>query len=122
MKVLKYLLLASPLLVPALTCAASFGALQMASPVTVNRLYQGYSDATFVTFTGSTLTGCPNNGGYLRPTWLAANGVLNHETADRMLSVLLTAKAQDLELEVRYRVNSSGTGWDTCSIDGIYLY
>ena len=101
---------------------ASFGSTVVVSPVTVSRIYQG-TGLTYVTFSGTTLPGCANNGGYLRPTWASANGgAVDHEMANRMLAVLLAGKAQDLSMEVRFRVNSAGTGWDSCSIDGLYLF
>lgn len=103
--------------------AATFGSTVVVSPMKVVRIYQGYGNVTYVTFSGTTMAGCSANGGYLRPTWTAANGgALNVETGNRMLSVLLAAKSQNLSLEVRFRVNSDGTGWDKCSIDGLYLF
>ena len=103
--------------------AATFGDQLIVTPVKVARIYQGWSSGVYVTFTGAPLLGCAgSSGGYLRPSWSAANGSVDNATTDRMLSVLLFAKSVDQNVEVRYRVNSDGTGWDKCSIEGIYLH
>ncbi len=103
-------------------CAiAAFGPLQIARPVKVERIYVGIA-AVYVTFSDALLTGCDGNqGGYLRPSWSFIQTV-DHEATKRMMSVLLYAKSTDVDVEVRYRVNDAGAGWDLCSIDGIYLY
>ncbi len=103
------------------TQAATFGSTILESPLTVGRIYQGHTAVVYVTFLGGTMAGCVNNGGYVRSSWQAA-GPINEDATDRLLSLLLMAKAQNLTLEVRYRVNSQGTGWDKCSIDAVYLY
>ncbi|MCP5079807.1 MAG: hypothetical protein GY951_17365 [Psychromonas sp.] len=101
---------------------ADFGSVQYANPLTVNRIYQG-TGATYVTYSGATLSGCSNNGGYLQPTWSTANGgAVNDAAANRMLSILLSSKAIGTTMEVRYKVNDVGTGWDKCAITGIYLH
>lgn len=33
----------------------------------------------------------------------------------------MMAKSMDAVVEVRYRVNQTGTGWDKCAIDGIWV-
>jgi hypothetical protein len=101
---------------------AGFGQLQIANPLTVKRIYQG-AGPTYVTFSGATLNGCSNNGGYLAPTWSAANGgVIDNATANRMISILLSSKVTVTQMEVRYKVNDAGTGWNNCAIHGIYLH
>ncbi len=101
---------------------AAFGPTQIANPLTVNRIYQG-TGPTYVTFTGATLSGCSNNGGLLLPTWSDANGgVIDSDTANRMISIILSSKTTGAKMEVRYQVNDAGTGWNNCAIHGIYLH
>ena len=110
------------LTVTGLARADTFGSLVVVSPVTVTRIYQG-TGPTYVRFTGADMPGCISNGGYLKPTWAGANGgSVDHDTANKMLSLLLYAKSQDLQMEVRFRVNDNPTGWNSCSIDGIWLF
>lgn len=104
------------------SASASFGPQVVVSPVEVKRIYQGIGP-TYVTFSGAVMPGCANNGGYLKPSWPLANGgVVEDEYTDRMLSILISAKAQSLSLEVRFTVNDASTGWASCSIHGVYLY
>jgi len=101
---------------------AQFGPQKMVDHVTVNRIFQG-NDVVYVTFSGATLEGCANNGGYLGPSWATANGGEVYDSAtNRMLSMLLSAKVQKGKMEVRYGVNSTGTGWNNCVINAIYLH
>jgi hypothetical protein len=104
--------------------AQSFGGLQIASNVKVATVFSGAGGPTFVQFTPAILTGCSgNNGGYLTTLWPAALGASVPDTQRHatQIAMLLTAKATDSLLEVRYRVNASGTGWDNCAIDAIWL-
>jgi len=104
--------------------AASFGSQQLAYNVRVSSIFKGAYGAIYVTFTPSSLTGCNGNyGGYLTSTWSDANaGNPADPDAPRMqLSMLLAAKAMDSPLEVRFRVNSAGTGWDKCAIDAVWV-
>ncbi|WP_046005673.1 hypothetical protein [Pseudoalteromonas rubra] len=80
--------------------------------------------ATYVTFKKATLTGCAEDkGGYLQPTWAEAmGGEPKHHEGDRMLSLLLTAKATNSEVfEVVYHVNKNGTGRNKCAISSITI-
>lgn len=104
--------------------AAPFGSMQLVNNVRVASIFKGAYGAIYVTFTPSLLTGCNGNyGGYLTSTWSEANaGNPSDPDAPRMqLSMLLAAKAMDSPLEVRYRVNTTGTGWDKCAIDAIWV-
>ena len=103
---------------------AAFGSQQLAYNVRVQSIFKGAYGAIYVTFSPSSLTGCNGNyGGYLTSTWPEANaGNPSDPDAPRMqLSMLLTAKAMDSPLEVRFRVNSAGTGWDKCAIDAVWV-
>ncbi|WP_125559876.1 hypothetical protein [Pseudoalteromonas rubra] len=80
--------------------------------------------ATYVIFEKATLTGCADDkGGYLQPTWgEAMGGAPKHNEGDRMLSLLLTAKATNSEVvEVVYHVNKNGTGRNKCAISSITI-
>ena len=104
--------------------AATFGTQQVVAGLRVRSIFKGHFGAIYVTFSPSSLTGCNGSyGGYLTSTWSEA---LVGEPADAnapsmQLSILLTAKTTDAPVEVRYRVNTSGTGWDKCTIDAIWL-
>jgi hypothetical protein len=104
--------------------AATFGSMQIVNGVRVHSIFKGSYGAVYVTFTPSNLTGCNGNyGGYLSSTWPDAMvGSPTDATAPQaQLALLLSAKAMDSTLEVRYRVNTTGTGWDKCAIDAIWL-
>ena len=102
---------------------AGFGEQKDAYPARVNNIYQG-SDKTFVTFSGVTLSGCSNQGGYLQPSWDDANGdKVNDAATNRMLSILLSSRVLGSNMEVRYKNNDSASegSWSECVITGIYL-
>jgi len=114
--------LALTLLIFSTTASAGFSSQKLADPVTVNRIFQG-NGTVYVTFSGTTLNGCSNNGGYLQPSWAEANGgVVNDAATNRMLSILLSSKALNSTMEIRYTNNDAGTGWNNCAITGIYLH
>ena len=101
---------------------ASFGPIVTADSYTIGRVYQG-NGSTYVTFVGPTIPDCPNNGGYLQPSWAEANGgSVNDAATARMMSVVLAAKAMKIEVQVRYMVNSAGTGWSDCAITGVFTH
>ena len=105
--------------------AETFGAQKMAQPLDVVRIFTGGTSPVFIQFSGTSMTGCSgDNGGYLKPSWLAANNnVFDHKGTDRLLSVLLYAKATKTKVEVRYRLNTSNpTGWNNCVIEAVYTY
>jgi hypothetical protein len=90
----------------------------------VHSIYKGASGAIYVTFTPALLTGCNGNyGGYLTSTWPEAMGSTPPEAgaAQMQLALVLAAKAQESTMEVRYRINTTGTGWNKCAIDGIWV-
>lgn len=104
--------------------AAPFGNTQIVSGVRVHSIFKGAYGPIYVTFTPSNLPGCnASYGGYLSSTWAdAMAGSPSDPTAPQaQLALLLSAKAMDSTLEVRYRVNTTGTGWDKCAIDAIWL-
>jgi hypothetical protein len=104
--------------------AASFGSQQVVGGLKVQSIFKGYDGAIYVTFTPSNLAGCNGSyGGYLTSTWSEALVGTPEllDAAKMQLSMLLSAKAMDATLEVRYRVNTAGTGWDKCTIDAIWL-
>lgn len=104
--------------------AATFGSQLLVNGVKVQSIFKGADGATYVTFSPSTLTGCNGAyGGYLTSTWDEAkvSSPGDADSAKMQFALLLTAKATDAPLEVRYRVNTTGTGWDKCAIDAIWL-
>lgn len=104
-----------------LNAIAGFGPQKTVENAEVSRIYQG-TGATFVTFSGASLPECASHGGYLQPSWSEANGgSINDAATGRMLSTILAAKAMSAEMQVRYKVNDAGTGWNKCAITGIYL-
>jgi hypothetical protein len=122
MRLTKYAACAASLLIAAGIAApafAAFGAMQQAFNVRVTRIFSGTS-VTYVEFTS--LPGCNNSGGYLTVSWPAANGgTVNEERTKQIVATLLFAKATDTAMEVRYRLNLSPTGWDSCAIDAVFL-
>jgi hypothetical protein len=121
MRFVRFALFAASALLAAAPALATvtLGPMQLAYPVKVVRIHSSPS-ATFVTFTS--LPNCVGNGGYVTVSWAAANGgqIDQHRTA-QIVATLLFAKATSTTMEVRYRQNSSGTGWDSCAIDSIFL-
>ncbi len=104
--------------------AAPFGSQQIVNGVRVHSIFKGSYGPIYVTFAPAILTGCNSSyGGYLSSTWPDAMvGQPSDPTAPgAQLALLLSAKAMDSTLEVRYRVNTTGTGWDKCAIDAIWL-
>ena len=100
---------------------AGFGPTKVIENAQVGKVYQG-AGSTFVTFLGVSMPECSNHGGYLQPSWAESNGgVLNDAATARMLSVLLSAKTTGGKMQVRYKVNDSGTGWSNCAITGLSL-
>jgi hypothetical protein len=110
------------LLLLALRADAAFGPQQIFDNVTLARVFSGAS-ATYVQFSAN-LPGCNGPGGYLSPGWplASATGAVDEARNSQMVATLLFAKASDVTMEVRYRVNSAGSGWDNCAIDAIYLH
>ena len=101
------------------------GPVTVSNTTTVKSIYSGVGP-TYVTFDTTSMTGCNGNqAGYLQPTWdaamVAAGGAVNDAEGNRMLSVLLAAKATSANIQVNFRVNSNGTGWNKCAISGITL-
>lgn len=43
------------------------------------------------------------------------------DLSNRQLSTLLFAKATGATVSIYYRVNSTGSGWDKCAIDSIWI-
>ena|SRR5688572_22427941 len=102
----------------AIASAQTFGTMQLVGGVHVASIFHGHVGATYVTFTPATLAGCSSsNGGYLSTGWMSPD-TSKHAT---QIALLVTAKATDATVEVRYRVNSQGTGWDKCTIDAIWV-
>ena len=106
------------------SAAASFGAMQLVNGVKVQSVFKGYDGAIYVTFSPAILAGCNSGqGGYLTSTWdeALAGSPPDPNAAPMQLSMLLTAKVTEAPLEVRYRLNTNGSGWDKCAIDAIWL-
>lgn len=103
--------------------AASFGSMQLVSGVRVASIFRGASGPAYITFTPAILTGCSSaNGGYLTAMWPEAiTGTPDTTAAKDQLALLMHAKATDATLEIRYRINSQGTGWDKCAIDAVWV-
>jgi len=103
--------------------AAPFGAQVVVGNVKVQSIFRGAYGPAYVTFTPSTLTGCNGNyGGYLSSMWEEAMSWTPEPAAARdQLALLMMAKSMDATLEVRFRVNLTGTGWDKCAIDAIWV-
>lgn len=105
---------------------AGFGPKQIEYGVKVKRIFAGHNGPTYVTFTPK-LTNCMYpGGGYLTVNWETAHGgpssSADWERAHQITSMLLYAKATDTPLEVRYRQNTDNpTGWNSCTIDAIFL-
>jgi hypothetical protein len=103
---------------------ASFGPQVVVQNIKVSSIFRGGYGPTYVTFTPSTLTGCNGNyGGYLSATWPDAivGWPADSGAGGQQLSLLMLAKATDALLEVRFRVNLNGTGWDKCAIDSVWV-
>jgi hypothetical protein len=114
--------LATAVVAPAL--AASFGSQQIVGNVRVSSIFKGSYGPIYITFAPSALAGCNGDyGGYLTSTWgeASAGSPADQEAAKMQLALLMTAKATDAVVEVRYRVNVTGTGWDKCAIDAIWV-
>lgn len=111
--------------VASIAYAATFGAQISASNVKVKNIWSGRYGASYITFEPATLTGCHSAaGGYLSSTWsegMADLGAGQPDLSNRQLSTLMFAKATGSTLSIYYRVNSSGTGWDKCAIDSIWI-
>jgi hypothetical protein len=103
--------------------AQSFGAMQVVAGVRVASVFHGHIGPTYVTFTPASLAGCnANAGGYLSTLWPSAmGGPIDSHAHGTQIALLLMAKATNATVEVRYRINSQGTGWDKCTIDAIFL-
>jgi hypothetical protein len=104
--------------------AASFNAQVGASNVKIQSIFSGRYGPTYITFTSASLTGCYLGvGGYLSSTWPEAmlDVPADPEISKRQLSTVMLAKSMDATLTIYYRVNTSGTGWDKCAIDSIWI-
>jgi hypothetical protein len=110
-------------LVSSVAFAVSFGPQQVVGNVKVQSIFRGAYGPTYVTFTPANLAGCNGGyGGYLGSTWAEAiSWTPDPAAAKDQLALLILAKATDATLEVRFRVNTAGTGWDKCSIDGVWV-
>lgn len=103
---------------------AAFGSQLVVGNVKVASIFRGAYGPAYVTFTPANLPGCNGSaGGYLSSMWAEA---INWTPVDPaapkdQLALLALAKAMDATVEVRYRVNSLGTGWDRCAIDSIWV-
>ena len=102
---------------------ASFGSQVVVGSVKVSSIFRGAYGPAYVTFTPAHLAGCNNGaGGYLSSMWSdAISWPADPAAAKDQLALLAMAKATDATVEVRYRVNSIGTGWDRCAIDAIWV-
>lgn len=90
--------------------------------VRVTRIFSG-TGATYVEFTS--LPSCNSNGGYLTASWPEAHGgpgPVSEDRAKQIVATLLYAKATETAMEVRYRLNDTPTGWDSCAIDAVFLH
>ena len=103
--------------------AAPFGSMVIVNNVKVHTIFRGAYGPAYVTFTPATLTGCNGGaGGYLSSMWSEAITWTPDPAAGKdQLALLMFAKGTDATLEVRYRVNLGGTGWDKCAIDAIWV-
>jgi len=106
-----------------LASAAPFGSQVIVGNVRVHSIFRGAYGPVYVTFTPSSLTGCNGNyGGYLSSMWSEAiNWTPDPAAGKDQLALLMLAKSTDAVVEVRYRVNQTGTGWDKCAIDAIWV-
>lgn len=102
---------------------AAFGAQIIVGNVKVSSIFRGAYGPAYVMFTPANLPGCNSNaGGYLSSMWSEAISWPADPAAPKdQLALLALAKATDATVEVRYRVNSLGTGWDRCAIDAIWV-
>jgi hypothetical protein len=102
---------------------AAFGSLVVVCGVKVSSIFRGAYGPAYVTFTPAHLSGCNGGaGGYLSSMWSEAiSWPADPAAAKDQLALLALAKATDATVEVRYRVNSIGTGWDRCAIDAIWV-
>lgn len=101
--------------------SAPFGSMLIVNNVKVVSIFRGAYGPAYVTFTPATLTGCNGNyGGYLSSMWSEVM-TPDPSAAKDQLALLMLAKSTDATLEVRYRVNQTGTGWDKCAIDAIWV-
>jgi hypothetical protein len=104
--------------------AQSFGSQVIVSGVKVQSIFKGSYGPVYLTFSPSNLTGCNGSyGGYLGSTWPEAivGQPPDPDAARMQVSILMLAKASNATLEVRYRVNTLGTGWDRCTIDSVWI-
>ena len=107
-----------------IAAAAPFGSQVVVGNVKVQSIFRGAYGPAYVTFTPSNLIGCNGNyGGYLSAMWPEAINwsPLDDKAGAQQLSLLMLAKATDATVEVRFRVNQTGTGWDKCAIDAIWV-
>jgi hypothetical protein len=102
---------------------AAFGSQVVVGNVKVSSIFRGAYGPAYVTFTPANLPGCNGSaGGYLSSMWSEAISWTADAAAPKdQLALLALAKATDAVVEVRYRVNSIGTGWDRCAIDAIWV-
>ena len=102
---------------------AAFGSTVVVGNVKVQSIYRGAYGPAYVTFAPANLPGCNGSaGGYLSSMWSEAiNWTPDPGAAKDQLALLALAKATDATVEVRFRVNSLGTGWDRCAIDAIWV-
>jgi len=117
------LALAASGLTSTLAFAAPFGPQVIVGNVKVQSVFRGAYGPAYVTFTPANLAGCNGGyGGYLSSMWPEAISWTPDPAAARdQLAMLLFAKSTDAIVEVRFRVNTTGTGWDRCAIDGIWV-
>jgi hypothetical protein len=104
----------------------SFGSTRVVGGLRVASVFHGAWGPTYVTFAPASLTGCSSNeGGYVSTLWPPAMAALggNVDTHKHSVQValLMSAKAAGSIVEVRYRINGQGSGWDKCAIDAIWV-
>ncbi len=102
---------------------AAFDTQQVAANVKVKSIYRGYYGEVYVTFAPAILALCSSNeGGYLTSSWPEARGANTDPVAAKdQMAMLMSAKATDATIDVYYRKNLAGTGWNNCAIDAIFL-
>lgn len=80
----------------------------------VGHIYTTVTGYIFVYFGSNSLPECHGGRGAVLPA--GANG-----GQEKILSMLLSAKAAGQTVQVFYNINDGATGWSMCSIEAIYL-
>jgi hypothetical protein len=94
------------------------------SPATIKDIFLGSGKIIYIQFNEPNLPGCYlSMGGYITSSWPDANnGVYDDVASNRILATLLFSKANNVAMDVYYRINDSGNGWSECAIDNIYIH